>query len=175
MYVCLSVHFFFTSLIPYHQSFFDFLGIGTGYANADAVAADGGSCTTPHSVGIPSRSTPTDLRDRGFFSHGSSASAAAAGHSAGAGAATTGGGGGPSGGSNSNTRKWESMIKRRSSGGSGGGGGGGAGARGESESCQAVGSDTSAFVRDFIRGAGIHRLDPRRLAGECFFFSGGWR
>lgn len=47
--------------------------------------------------------------------------------------------------------KWESISKKRPSGGGKG---------------QAVVGNRSAFVRDFIRGAGIHRLDPRRLAGE---------
>ena len=32
---------------------------------------------------------------------------------------------------------------------------------------------SASFVRDFIRGAGIHRLDPRRLSGEkASFFLG---
>ncbi|CAN0431446.1 unnamed protein product, partial [Pylaiella littoralis] len=31
-----------------------------------------------------------------------------------------------------------------------------------------LGRQVSAFVKDFSRGAGVHRLDPRRLSGEGF-------
>ncbi|CAM9527921.1 unnamed protein product [Ascophyllum nodosum] len=54
-----------------------------------------------------------------------------------------------SGGGSSSEGNWVSITKRRPLGGG---------------QAQTVGHG-SAFVRDFIRGAGIHRLDPRRLAG----------
>lgn len=47
--------------------------------------------------------------------------------------------------------KWESISKKRPTEGGKG---------------QVDVGNRSAFVRDFIRGAGIYRLNPRRLAGE---------
>lgn len=166
-----------TKLVLLFKSFADFLGIGSSYASANAegsgggTAGDGGDCITPLSTSRSSRSSQNDHRDRGFSSH--SAGAGAVASTAGVGVPTTpasgstAGGGGGGGGGSSSARKWESTGKRRSSSG---GSGGAAGARNGGEGRRAVVRQSSGFVRDFIRGAGIHRLDPRRLAGMGTFF-----
>lgn len=112
----------------------------------------GGGNSTPASRST--KSTPRSGSGGSFCNGTGVASSATAAHG--------GGGGGGSGGGGA-TRKWESTGKKRSSGG------GSAAGKGPGE---AVGQG-SGFVRDFIRGAGIHRLDPRRLAGKQRWRRGG--
>lgn len=63
-------------------------------------------------------------------------------------------------------RKWVWTDKRRSWGGRGGGESGSGRLKDPREGAVVAGQQSDGFVRDFIRGAGIHRLDPRRLSGE---------
>lgn len=151
--------------------------------NAQSFSDYGGGAGTPGTRS--SRSTP---RGNGFASTTAPFSSTAGAASAAAAATTQGGGLG--GGS---TGKWESSAslgKQRGSSGTagaaasvgGGEGGGPVGFRGGAlqlrTAAAALGQQISAFMRDFIRGAGIHRLDPRRLSGErkkgfCVVFAYG--
>lgn len=129
-----------------------------------------------HTPGTRStRSTPRGNNGSGggFSNHGNGGVSAAPTYTSGTGTASSATPrGGNSGGSKG---KWESTAlrkQRRSSSTSDGGldagndeDGGGV-KRGPQSEGALWREQSSSFARDFIRGAGIHRLDPRRLWGE---------
>lgn len=147
------------TLIPYPGTFSTLNGIiKQSFSELSEINGVGGSAVTPSSRST--KSTPRaggSARNSGRFSNvtvTTSSSPAAHDSDGKTGNASTVGAKG----------KWESTGKRRSSGG----GTEGTGNKVVKGPRQAVGQG-SAFVRDFIRGAGIHRLDPRRLWGENVF------
>ena len=93
----------------------------------------------------------------GFSNGAGSKTPVSATSSSGSGSGGSGGGcgGGCSGSASASKGKWEFSGKRRSP----------EREAGRAKSPQQAVEQGSAFVRDFIRGAGIHRLDPRRLSG----------
>lgn len=130
---------------PPPQSFSEYMGIGGGYGTA-------------HSSGLARSTNSGNGGGTGSGSTAENALVAAAGSppvGSGVGTAACDSEGGVEGGAACcTTRRWESAGKKLSSS---------TGARRGAR--QAV-DQGSGFVRDFVRGAGIHRLDPRRLAGK---------
>lgn len=150
-----------TNVLP--QSFSDYGG-GAGHNNPGTRSAR----STP-------RGSSGNNGSNGFYNHGHGGAGATPSCVSGAGTASTATPRGGNGGGGGTKGKWESTAlrkQRRSSSTSDGGletgideAGGGV-KRGPLSEGALWRQQSSSFVRDFIRGAGIHRLDPRRLSGE---------